>query len=903
MRTFSSVALAATLLAAGLTAQLPNGVVAGESTAWSQFVAEHGSGWRVDWNKSTGTPEAVWGPGLDLGAGPLVDVNAARPHAEATLRRFADLLKTGDSTFVEVIGEKVERVNIFVYQQRFRGLDVIDGRADVRIHDNGVLSLFGTQAFQLGKSFSTDPAIAKHEARLIALGQLEIEQEIALVPQVDRDRLVVWADSLKNNSPVRLAWEIRVSAPDQRKIGRAYVDAKTGAFIQYRTDLHECFHNGCEHADRQVAQAKADLEGFHVEVIPDPNPNPNSLVVGGKVQAWTNRTIGATGPLTNAPMRNFAVGSTFTDANGDFTLPGSSATVTLTFRGRYAGAQTLVQGTKFTRTVTLTGTSNTIQVYTSGVGAQDFAQSSIYYWLNGAMEFIIGEIGNRTQLTRLKGVTARVNVNSSCNATYSGYNTNFYNESTTCNNTGFSSVVVHEWGHGLDDSFGGIARGQMQEGLADTVSLMMLDSPIIGDKFFKARTPNYVRIGTNTKTWPPTGGVHAQGEVWMGFCWDAKLELQTALGSAAGLAQMRKLFSGVFVPDPRTQQAAAREVALLDDNDGNLNNGTPNCVAILRALTKRRIPNPISGCAGGPSPGRYTTFGMGCPGSGQGGGGPICGGANTMGGTLRALSRQPNRFAMEVTATTSTRTIRGCQVFTRIVTGTSASASVSLHLQDSAGKPQPNPVRTGSMNITGATAGWHSLVFSSPVTLPAGQKCFIVYGGPTQLNTNLPALAAGPRPNYYWRRPGTLPWAGPFTALSWSFRINCGGGGGGGAVPVLSNQGVPEITKSFDLRIAAAKATAPALFTFGASRTQWGAFGLPLDLSPFGASGCSVLASIDAAVSVNTTATGNASTTVNVPNIPALVGGKFYNQGLIFDSHNSLGVVVTNGGEGTVGRP
>ena len=893
--------LGAGILAAGATAQIPDGTSPADQSAWTQFVAEHGAGWQVDWNKSTGTPEAVWGPGLDLGAGPLANVNAARPHAEATLRRYADLLKTGDSTFVEVIGEKVERVNIFVYQQRFRGLDVIDGRADVRIHDNGVLSLFGTQAFQLGKSFSTDPAIAKHEARLIALGQLEIEQEIALVPQVDRDRLVVWADSLKNNSPVRLAWEIRVSAPDQRKIGRAYVDAKTGAFIQYRTDLHECFHNGCEHADRQVAQAKADLEGFHVEVISDPNPNPNSLVVGGKVQAWTNRTIGATGPLTNAPMRNFAVGSTFTDANGDFTLPGSSATVTLTFRGRYAGAQTLVQGTKFTRTVTLTGTSNTIQIYTSGVGMQDFAQSTIYYWLNGAMEFIIGEIGNRTQLTRLKGVTARVNVNASCNATYGGYNTNFYNESTTCNNTGYSSVVVHEWGHGLDDSFGGIARGQMQEGLADTVSLMMLNNPIIGDKFFKSRTPNYIRIGTNTKTWPPLGGVHSQGEVWMGFCWDAKLELQTALGSAAGLAQMRKLFSGVFVPDPRTQQAAAREVALLDDNDGNLNNGTPNCVALIKALTKRRIPNPISGCAGGPSPGRYVTFGTGCPGSGQGGGGPVCGGANTTGGALRGLTGNSNTFALEVAATRTNRTVTGFQIWTRMRSGASAAVPVALHLADRAGKPVVGAARTGTMRVTGTAAAWQSVTFS-PITIPAGAKFFVTYGHTLARATDLPILTAGTSAIHYWHSPTTTAWNGPFTTQRWSYRVNCGGGSGG-AIPVLSNAGVPEIGRSFTLRIAAAKASAPVLFSFGGSRTVWGPFRLPLDLAPFGARGCNILCSIDASVRTNSSSTGAAATTVRVPNIPALVGGVFYNQGLVFDSANSLGIVVTNAGQGTVGRP
>ena len=75
-----------------------------------------------------------------------------------------------------------------------------------------------------------------------------------------------------------------------------------------------------------------------------------------------------------------------------------------------------------------------------------------------------------------------------------------------------------------------------------------------------------------------------------------------------------------------------------------------------------------------------------------------------------------------------------------------------------------------------------------------------------------------------------------------------------------------------------------------------------MDLSPFGATGCKLLCSIDAQVNGTTDASGNFSQTFPVPNNPAIVGFVFFNQFVVADSYNSWGLVFSNGGKGKVGK-
>lgn len=115
-----------------------------------------------------------------------------------------------------------------------------------------------------------------------------------------------------------------------------------------------------------------------------------------------------------------------------------------------------------------------------------------------------------------------------------------------------------------------------------------------------------------------------------------------------------------------------------------------------------------------------------------------------------------------------------------------------------------------------------------------------------------------------------------------------------GATPRLSATGVPAIGTSFNVNLANARATAPAVLWMGTSQTS-----ISLPSAP----GCRLLASFETfpLASVLTSATGTASFTMPIANNPALIGNRFYQQWTIFDPVNPLGLVFTNGGAGRTG--
>ncbi|MCA8957877.1 MAG: hypothetical protein KDC87_17505, partial [Planctomycetes bacterium] len=97
MKTLSTFSLALVLPAVA-TAQQQD-----PQAAWAAFTAKNGTDWQVVWNPATGTPKAIFGPGLKL-AGAVQSLDAARTEATRLLDTYAAVLGRGDSRFVEIIG-------------------------------------------------------------------------------------------------------------------------------------------------------------------------------------------------------------------------------------------------------------------------------------------------------------------------------------------------------------------------------------------------------------------------------------------------------------------------------------------------------------------------------------------------------------------------------------------------------------------------------------------------------------------------------------------------------------------------------------------------------------------------------------------------------------------------------
>jgi len=557
--------------------------------------ARVGGDWIAHWNPATNTPDSIIGTGIKLDDWRGNSLDEARRHALQLLREHADLLMLGDSEFRESIGARMGsdgNVWSFKFDQYFRGLPCIGGRADVRINIAGVVAKLGSRAWQIPATFVTVPMVDELEAQAkawLALGQRQTD-----VPQSfgKRDnRLVIWGDvDATDTAPFYLAWEIPISNVDAQgrgPIGRYYIDARNGTVLHYTSDKHECAAAGC-----------SDPHCTHVHGEPAATGaiTPTTITV----MAWTRNGQSAISALVNMPLVGLQVsvpgfGVQTTDSNGQFTIDlAAPVTITVTnLDGRHCGPITDTTGNTPNVSVPVTpGVPATIQLLNSAATQDQATHVGTFFWIDTVNEWSRSILGNSAQLNTADAVSPRVNVAGTCNAFYSGNTVNFYPLGGGCNNTGFSTVAMHEWGHGLDDRYGGISQTEgLSEGWGDIIGMYNVDNPVVGIDF--TTSGGFVRTGLNTRLYGTATEVHAAGEVWMGFAWRLRDNLATALGNRpSAIAISNTIVVGSIVADATNQADAVEEVFIADDNDGNLLNGTPHYPQLSAAAITKGIPFP-----------------------------------------------------------------------------------------------------------------------------------------------------------------------------------------------------------------------------------------------------------------------------------------------------------------------
>ncbi|MCC7064589.1 MAG: hypothetical protein IT456_17375, partial [Planctomycetes bacterium] len=239
------------------------------------------------------------------------------------------------------------------------------------------------------------------------------------------------------------------------------------------------------------------------------------------------------------------------------------------------------------------GVNSTIQLLTAAATTNEGAHTTTSYWVDVTNEYCRRILGNSSQLNTASNITATVNIASTCNAYYTGNTINFYQAGGGCANTAFSTVISHEWGHGLDDRYGGISNNSgdgLSEGWGDIIGCYIMDSPNLGQGFQTAGVA--LRSGNNTKLYGSQTEVHAAGEIWMGFAWKYRENLRAAFGTPAALQISEDTVIASIVADATTQANAVIEVFVADDDDGNLANGTPHYAQLSAAAITKGMPYP-----------------------------------------------------------------------------------------------------------------------------------------------------------------------------------------------------------------------------------------------------------------------------------------------------------------------
>lgn len=556
-----------------------------------------GGSWLAHWNTATNTPDSIYGSGSPIADWRENSLEEARRHALQVLEDNRDLLQLGTSEFREIIGARMGRTWSFVFDQYFRGLPCIDGRADVRINMKGVVAKLGSTAWPIPEDFAVVPTVDELEAQATAWLALGERRTNVKQPRELANRLVIWGDVLaKEQAPFHLAWEIPISNVDangQGPIGRYYIDAHTAAVLHFATDKHDCNNPACTNAAHVAKRSPAAITPTTVTIM-----------------AWTRDGQSATAALNNIPLAGLQVnvpgiGIRTTDANGQFTID-ITAPVTITVGNLDGTHNAPIQGANApsASVVVTPGVPATLQLLNPAATPEEAAHTSTQFWIHTANEWVRTIVGNVAAMNTADAVVPTVNLVSInpqtgaqafCNAYYTGNTVNFYPTGGGCNNTGFSTVVVHEWGHGIDDRFGGISNATgdgLSEGWGDIFGMFhpLVDNPIVGINF--TQTGGSVRTGLNTRLYGTQTEVHAAGEVWMGFAWRLRENLRAAFGTPAAIAISNDIVISSVVADATNQATAVQEVFIADDDDGNLFNGVPHYAQLSAAAITKGMPYP-----------------------------------------------------------------------------------------------------------------------------------------------------------------------------------------------------------------------------------------------------------------------------------------------------------------------
>ncbi len=247
--------------------------------------------------------------------------------------------------------------------------------------------------------------------------------------------------------------------------------------------------------------------------------------------------------------------------------------------------------------------SQPINLNLGATGEDQLAQDSAFYWANFARDLAHNILGPAD----LPNLPVLTNINQTCNAFWNGSSLNFFKSGGGCPNTAYSDVVMHEYGHGIDAAKGGIVHAGYSEGFGDSMAVLATRQPCVGRDFFGAGT--CLRSASDLILWPAASpDPHVVGRPYAGFSWELIQQLKQTFSDDEAYAIATRLVLGAAAANPSDVADAVRLSFIVDDNDGNLANGTPHFRALANAADSRKIPRPADPVVGGPSVAAAASF-------------------------------------------------------------------------------------------------------------------------------------------------------------------------------------------------------------------------------------------------------------------------------------------------------
>jgi len=289
------------------------------------------------------------------------------------------------------------------------------------------------------------------------------------------------------------------------------------------------------------------------------------------------------------------------DVNGAVTVPnaaGASISVTsnMLTAGRYFNVNDVAATTESTITQSSTGGALDFLHNSLNTDESDRAEVNAYLQANRVRDYLLAYNPTYPTIAAQVSWPINVQVTGTCNAFYDGVSINFYPAGGGCNNTSFGPVVHHEYGHHIVQ-MAGSGQGAYGEGFGDVMGVLVTDESLLAVGFQVCTTG--IRNANNTVQYSATAcssagtEIHACGTLLSGCVWSTRVNLQ-----ATNPTTYRALISNLAIDSVLLHSGTTItpqitiDFLTLDDNDGNIANGTPHYNEINSGFSAHGMPGP-----------------------------------------------------------------------------------------------------------------------------------------------------------------------------------------------------------------------------------------------------------------------------------------------------------------------
>lgn len=533
-----------------------------QSPAWKAFAAKYPT-WGAQFSNYTALPHRAFGTPISYAPGGNDPVAKAKAFLQTEMQDFNipvnELVLTRNTN---------DGKNIHVdFKQQHNGHDILWSRVGVRFSQDLKIVTIIADAYnnipQLNAAITSAQAIQKAEQII----------NTPIVNSIVNPSLKIFPFPENGQTTFKLAYEVSVHTQDDKITpGRyiTYVDAVSGDIL-YR-------------------QNKVVEIGFTVNADIYP--------------------INSFSTPTNKPLKNLQVkiGGTnyFTDANGLLTAPPAGPVdPIISLQGKYVKVVTTQNGNTVASNSPTNVANGDILTFSPVAVTGTDRHINVYYHTNEIHDYMKLKFPNFTTMDN--SLTARVDrTDGNCNAFYDGSSINFYTTANGCNALSYiGDVMYHEYGHGISDKFwtaqgSSFDNGGMGEGYSDVWAMCITKTPIIG-LGFNVNQPNSLirRYDINPKIYPQNivGEVHADGEIIAGAWWDVAINLSAILPLSTAIDTMSNIFArsnfGLATGPDGTEGVVYHDILVdalqADDDNNNLNDGTPHFTEIVNAFAAHGI--------------------------------------------------------------------------------------------------------------------------------------------------------------------------------------------------------------------------------------------------------------------------------------------------------------------------